>query len=57
MTEEIKRKGRGPAKKPALTSTSIRLPKDVLAWFTATYPNSKQAKMREVLTDYFISQT
>ena len=57
MTEEIKRKGRGPAKKPALTSTSIRLPKDVLAWFTATYPNSNQAKMREVLTDYFISQT
>lgn len=47
-----KRKGRGPGKKPALTCTSLRLPKEVMDYFSATFPYTKQAKMREILTDY-----
>lgn len=52
-----KRKGRGPGKKPALNCTSLRLPKEVLEYFEAHYPHSKQVKMREVLTEYVNSQT
>ena len=52
-----KRKGRGPAKKPALNGTSLRLPKEVLDFFEKHYPHSKQVKIREVLTDYVKSQT
>lgn len=57
MNEDTKRKGRGPGKKPALTCTSLRLPKYVIAYFNDHYPDSKQAKMREVLTDYVNQQT
>lgn len=52
-----KRKGRGPGKKPALDCTSLRLPKEVMAFFEQHYPHSKQVKMREVLTAYVKSQT
>jgi hypothetical protein len=45
-----KRKGRGLGKKPALMGTSLRLPRDVMEFYEG-FPN-KQAKMREVLTDY-----
>jgi len=57
MTEEIKkRKGRGPSKKPTLFNTSLRLPKHVMDYFNTHYPYSKQAKIREVLTEYVNSQ-
>ena len=49
-----KRQGRGPAKKPTLVNTSLRLPREVVEYFNA-YPN-KQEKIREVLTDYVKSQ-
>lgn len=49
-----KRKGRGLGKKPALFCTSLRLPVDVLEYFEG-FPN-KQAKIREVLTEYVKSQ-
>lgn len=53
MTEETtKRKGRGPGKKPALTCTSLRLPKYVIEYFDTYHADNKQAKMREVLTNY-----
>jgi hypothetical protein len=52
-----KRKGRGLGKKPALNCTSLRLPKEVIDYFDAHYPYSKQVKMREVLTAYVNSQT
>lgn len=52
-----KRRTRGPSKKPTLAVTSIRLPKDVLEYFTTTYPVKKQAKMREVLTNFVKEQT
>jgi len=57
MTEEIKkRKGRGPSKKPTLFNTSLRLPREVMDYFNANYPYSKQAKIREILTEYVNSQ-
>jgi hypothetical protein len=52
-----KRKGRGLGKKPALDCTSLRLPKEVTAFFDQHYPYSKQLKMREILTEYVNSQT
>lgn len=53
MTEEKqKRKGRGPGKKPALFCTSLRLNKEVMDYFNAHHPYNKQAKIREILTDY-----
>jgi hypothetical protein len=57
MTEEIKkRKGRGPSKKPSLFNTSMRLPKEVMEYFNTRHPYSKQAKIREILTEYVDSQ-
>ena len=57
MTEEIKkRKGRGVGKKPPLFNTSLRLPREVMDYFNANYPYSKQAKIREILTEYVNSQ-
>lgn len=47
-----KRKGRGPGKKPALTCTSLRLPKEVMDYFDQHHPHNKQAKMREILTNF-----
>jgi hypothetical protein len=48
------RRGRGPGKKPALVCTSIRLPKEVMDFFSV-FPD-KQAKMRDVLTEYVLFQ-
>ena len=57
MTEEIKkRKGRGPSKKPSLFNTSMRLSKAVMEYFNTHHPYSKQAKIREILTEYVNSQ-
>jgi uncharacterized protein (DUF4415 family) len=53
---EKKRKGRGLGKKPALACTSLRLPKEVMEFFDTNFPMSKQAKMREVLTEYVNNQ-
>lgn len=52
-----KRTGRGPSKKPSLVGTSLRLPKDVLDYFETKYPYTKQAMIRQVLTDYVNNQT
>jgi len=54
---EKKRKGRGVGKKPALFCTSLRLPKHVMDYFNTNYTYTKQAKMREVLTEYVNNQT
>jgi len=51
-----KRKGRGPSKKPALFATSLRLPRNVLDYFSTHHPYTKQAKIREILTEYVINQ-
>lgn len=51
-----KKKGRGPGKKPRLFCTSLRLPQDVMEYFNTHHPSTKQAKMREVLTDYVRKQ-
>ena len=57
MTEETKkRKGRGPSKKPALFNTSLRLPREVMDYFNTNHAYSKQAKIREILTEYVNSQ-
>ncbi len=48
------RKGRGLGKKPALISTSIRLPKEVMDFFDV-FPD-QQAKIRDVLTEYVMFQ-
>lgn len=56
LKPEKKRKGRGPGKKPALFCTSLRLPREVMEYFDTHYPHSKQAKMREILTDYINRQ-
>jgi uncharacterized protein (DUF4415 family) len=55
LKPEKKRQGRGPGKKPTFVNTSLRLPKDVVDYFS-TFPN-KQAKIREVLTNYVNSLT
>jgi len=47
-----KRVGRGLGKKPALFSINIRVPIEVVEYFNTHYPLTKQAQMREVLTDY-----
>jgi len=52
-----KRKGRGLGKKPALSCTSLRLPKDVMDYFNTNFAYTKQAKMREILTEYVNNQT
>ena len=52
MTEELKRKVRGKAKKPALMCTSIRLPTETMMFFKTKYPHTMQATMRQVLHDY-----
>ena len=57
LKPEKKRKGRGPGKKPALFCTSLRLPRDVMDYFDTNFAYTKQAKMREVLTEYVKNQT
>ena len=50
------RKARGPSAKPALFCTSLRLPKEVMEYFNANYPYTKQAMMREILTEFINKQ-
>lgn len=57
LKPEKKRKGRGPGKKPALLCTSLRLPKEVMEYFDTNFAYTKQAKMREILTEYVNNQT
>jgi len=57
LKPEKKRKGRGPGKKPALFCTSLRLPQEVMEYFNTHYAYTKQAKMREILTEYVSNQT
>ena len=52
MNQDNKRKARGVGKKPALFCTSLRIPKEVKEYFDTHFPYTKQAKMREILTDY-----
>lgn len=58
QVEEVKpkRKGRGPSKKPTLFNTSLRLPREVMDYFNTHHPYTKQAKIREILTEYVNSQ-
>ena len=51
-----KRKGRGPGKKPTLMCTSLRLNKEVMDYFNTHHPYNKQAKIREILTEYVKTQ-
>ena len=44
-------------KKPALFCTSLRLPKNVMDYFNTNFAYTKQAKMREILTEYVNNQT
>jgi len=57
LKPEQKKKGRGVGKKPSLFCTSLRLTKDVMDYFNTNYAYTKQAKMREVLTEYVNNQT
>ena len=57
LKPEQKRRGRGVGKKPALVCTSLRLPKDVMDYFNTHHAYTKQAKMREILTEYVNNQT
>jgi len=52
VTEQPKRKGRGPGKRPRLFCTSIRLSQEVMDYFNKHHPHDKQAQMRAVLTEY-----
>lgn len=54
LKPEPKRKGRGPGKKPALSCTSIRLPRHVMAYFDQMH--NKQEAMRAVLVAYVEEQ-
>ena len=51
------KKGRGKGKKPALFNTSLRLSTEVMDYFNTNFAYTKQAKMREVLTEYVNNQT
>jgi uncharacterized protein (DUF4415 family) len=52
VTEQPKRKSRGPGKKPRLFCTSIRLSQEVMEYFNKYHAHDKQAQMRAVLTEY-----
>ena len=52
LMREEKKQGRGTGKRPALKHLSLRIPKDVMDFFDQHYPRTKQAKMREILTDF-----
>ena len=56
LKPEQKRKGRGVGKKPALFCTSLRLPREVMDYFNTHHAYTKQAKMREILTEYVNNQ-
>jgi len=57
LSRKKQRKGRGLGKKPALSCTSLRLPKEVMDYFNTNFAYTKQAKMREILTEYVNNQT
>ena len=57
LKPEKKRKGRGLGKKPALFNTSLRLTKEVMDFLNTNFAYTKQAKMREILTEYVNNQT
>jgi hypothetical protein len=57
LKPEQQKKGRGLGKKPALFCTSLRLSKEVMDYFNTNFAYTKQAKMREVLTEYVNNQT
>jgi len=57
LKPEQKKKGRGVGKKPSLFCTSLRLTKDVMDYFNTNFAYTKQAKMREILTEYVNNQT
>ena len=57
LKPEQQKKGRGRGKKHALFCTSLRLPKDVMDYFNTNFAYTKQAKMREILTEYVNNQT
>jgi len=52
LTKEDKKHGRGEGRKPALVHLSLRIPKDVFDFFSKRHKYTKQAKMREILTEY-----
>lgn len=53
LYEEAKpKRSRGPGKKPKLFCTSLRIPQEVKAYFDTYHPDSKQAKMRDILVEY-----
>lgn len=54
MDENLKRKGRGKAKRPALVYFPVRVSIEVLEFFEQ-YPN-KSKKIREVLEQYINQQ-
>jgi hypothetical protein len=56
LKPEKKSKGRGLGKKPALFCTSLRLPKEVMDYVNTYHKFTKQAKMREILTEYVNNQ-
>jgi hypothetical protein len=51
-----KRMTRGPGKKPSLIGTSLRLPREVVEYFDTYFAYTKQAKIREILTEYVSNQ-
>ena len=51
-----KRTTRGPGKKPTMIGTSLRLPREVVEYFDTHFAYTKQAKMREILTEYISNQ-
>lgn len=54
MDENLKRKGRGKGKTPAMVYFPLRVSKEVAEFFETNYPN-KSKKIREVL-EQFIKQ-
>ena len=57
LKPEQQKKGRGLGKKPALFCTSLRLPREVMDYFNTNHSYTKQAKIREILTEYVNNQT
>lgn len=57
LKPEKKRRGRGPSKKPTFVHVSLRLPSNVVEFFTTRYPYTKQAEIRKVLVNYVETQT
>lgn len=49
---EVKRKGRGPGKKPAMIGVSLRISTPVLEWYKHNFPEDFTSVMRTVLEDF-----